>query len=84
MESKYKVGDKVRIKSLDWYNSNKDENGEVSLHSGIFFAKEMSEYCGKEFEIRSIFVDGGMLLEGPGWFWSDWMFEDKPTFNKKT
>lgn len=26
---KYKVGDKVRIKSLDWYNKNKNKYGDV-------------------------------------------------------
>jgi hypothetical protein len=25
---KYKVGDKVRIKTLDWYNENKNEYGD--------------------------------------------------------
>lgn len=27
METKFKKGDIVRIKSLDWYNNNKDEKG---------------------------------------------------------
>lgn len=27
--SKYKIGDKVRIKSIEWYNQNKDSFGLV-------------------------------------------------------
>lgn len=43
---KYKVGDKVKIKSLDWYTKNKDENGDVYLKNGLYFIVEMKEYCG--------------------------------------
>jgi hypothetical protein len=50
---KYKAGDKVRIKSLDWYNENKDENGRV-LCSYIGFCKEMTKYCGKVLTIMTI------------------------------
>lgn len=50
---KYKPGDKVRIKSLDWYNENKDENGRV-LCSYIGFCKEMTKYCGKVLTIMTI------------------------------
>lgn len=30
-EMKFKVGDIVKVKSLDWYNSNKTENGSVTV-----------------------------------------------------
>ena len=42
---KYKVGDKVKIKSLDWYNQNKDENGFVHCGNRIF-DNYMSVFCG--------------------------------------
>ena len=79
MESKYKVGDKVRVKSLEWYNSNKDENGDVLPHSDecLFFPEEMSEYCGKECEVVCVYSNGTYSLKGNEWFWEDWMFEEE-------
>ena len=79
MKTKYKVGDKVRVKSLEWYNSNKDENGNVLSHSDecLFFPEEMSTYCGKEFEVIYIHPIVGYFLEGTQWFWADWMFEEE-------
>lgn len=50
---KYKPGDKVRIKSLDWYNANKDENGRV-MCDYIGFCKEMTKYCGSVLTIMTI------------------------------
>ena len=48
----YKVGDKVRIKNLDWYNNNKDEDGDVPDNMmDTLFLRE-NEWClGKEFII---------------------------------
>ena len=43
---KYKVGDKVKIKSLDWYNTFKDERGVVDCGQW-YFDKKMSRFCGK-------------------------------------
>lgn len=50
---KYKPGDKVRIKSLDWYNANKNETGRV-MCDYIGFCKEMAKYCGEVLTIMTI------------------------------
>ena len=52
---KYNVGDKVRIKSIDWYNENKDpKHGFVNFGDGICFYSHMSKYCGKTMTISEI------------------------------
>ena len=50
---KYNVRDKVRIKSLDWYNENKDEGGYINCGSKAFFTK-MSDWCGKILTINRV------------------------------
>lgn len=50
---KYKPGDKVRIKSLEWYNANKDETGRV-MCDYIGFCQEMTKYCGAVLTIMTI------------------------------
>ena len=50
----FNVGDKVKIKSLDWYKANKDKNGAVYC-GDIPFIKSMSKYCGKELTIARVF-----------------------------
>ena len=50
---KYKVGDKVLIKSLDWYNMHCDDAGNVDCGCEIF-EKEMKPYLGKVFTIHRI------------------------------
>ena len=52
---KYKVGDKVLIKSLDWYNENKDEDGNIDINCEFTFYVDRSKYCGKIFTIIEIF-----------------------------
>ena len=75
-EMKRKVGDKVRVKSLDWYNKNKHDG-----HLG-FFTESMSQYCGKVLTITTANSYIGdpdtyvYLLEGKHWNWLDYMFED--------
>ena len=80
---KFDLGQKVIIKSLDWYNSNKDKNGAVKLASEVF-VEEMTEYCGKTATILDAFkdldgVDDTIMyridLDHRDWNWTDEMFE---------
>lgn len=73
---KYKIGDKVKIRSLEWYNANKDENGLVSKDSEPFVFG-MIKYCGKEAIIEGIEYDDYLLdIDNNNWFWEDYMFEE--------
>ena len=42
----YKVGDKVRIKSLDWYNENKSKITGI-IYGPVNFIECMSKHCGQ-------------------------------------
>ena len=76
---KYKAGDKVRIKSLDWYNENKDEDGRV-ICGYISFCKEMTSYCGKELTIDFIYDSDGKslyVMKESKINWGFWGFTDE-------
>ena len=74
---KYKVGDKVKIKSLDWHNQTKDKDGNAGTDH--CFVRAMSEYCGKTAKIINDSNDRYRLDIDEGFFvWSDEMFEDEP------
>lgn len=73
---KYKVGDKVKIKSLDQYNANKTKGNEVYLE-GIVFLQLMSKYCGKVATIIYACRYGYSLdIDGGHYSWIDEMFEE--------
>lgn len=75
-EIKYKVGDRVRIKSLDWYNANKDSFGLIFCNN-ICFDEKMIEFCGKTVTIAAqrnekyYFIMEDNCLS----FWTDEMIE---------
>ena len=71
---KYNVGDKVRIKSLDWYNENKDEYGYIDCGSRAFFT-QMSDWCGKIVTIKEICKTDCYHLEEYDFDWTDEMIE---------
>ena len=49
---RYKKGDRVKIKSLDWYNQNKDGFGLIFCNN-ICFDEKMTEFCGKTVTIAA-------------------------------
>lgn len=72
---KYKVGDKVRIKSIDWYSENKDTDG--CVHCGDrFFDNYMSVFCGSVVTIGGIGLYGYSIQEDMQCrTWTDKMIE---------
>lgn len=44
-----RIGDTVRVKSLDWYNRNKTNYGEINFEStSVIFSRSMQFYCGRD------------------------------------
>ena len=73
---KHKVGDKVCIKSLDWYNKNRNSLGRVKG-----FMPEMYEYLGKEAIIVKCYECSYELnIDHHFWRWDDEMFDE--TYNE--
>lgn len=73
--TKYKKGDKVRVKSLEWYNKSKDYNGNVIIDSfGHCFNKEYSQYCNmeltinKEYNSYSFVENGNKYVLNVNWY----------------
>ena len=72
---KYKAGDKVKIKSLDWYNENKSETGFITFNY-VNFMPEMSRYCGEILTInQDVELFGQYTMSECGFLWTDEMFE---------
>lgn len=52
---KYKVGDKVRIRSRKWYDKNKDSNGNITFDIDVHFSPKMQCILGKVFTIKKVY-----------------------------
>ena len=78
---KYKVGDKVRIKSFDWYNENRDKIGQVDCGCGCayaYFVPSMVTFCGQIVTISSVqtSLEAYCIKEDGGTFkWTNEMIE---------
>lgn len=73
---KFKVGDKVTIKSREWYEENKDEDGYVDCGINVF-TEEMVKYAGVSAEVKMVLShDYTIDADGGRYSWTDEMFED--------
>lgn len=62
-----KVGDKVKIKSREWYEKWKNSSGNVNFDTtDCVFAKGMEDLCGRELTVRDI-IDFEYFKEGKRW-----------------
>lgn len=68
-----KVGDRVKIKSREWYEKWKNPYGNVGVT--YTFAEGMSMFCGSILEVE-IATKYGFSLKGVGYSWSIEMFEE--------
>ena len=76
---KYKVGDKVRIKSKEWWDAQPKIKGDVDCGE-YYFTKEMTPMCGKVVEI-SVLGSVSYNLKGCLYHWTDEMFDDSFSYN---
>jgi hypothetical protein len=73
-----KRGDKVLIKSLDWYRDN-CKNGNGVETEGNTFVSDMREYCGREATITKYYSDTHFHIDidGENWGWTIGMVDLK-------
>lgn len=78
---KHKVGDKVRIKSKEWWDAQpKNESGSVKCGADTF-NEFMVSMCGKVVEISDVSEDTYFIKEY-GYNWTDEMFDDSYNHEK--
>ena len=77
-ELKHKTGDRVKIKSLSWYEKNKNGSNEIYCCNDTNFEFDMAQYCGKETEISQVSECDSyhLKIDNGVYFWTDDMFED--------
>ena len=75
---RFKVGDRVKVKSLQWFNENHDDDYNVVFADGWHFSKPMSNFCGKELIIENIFYATNpphYIMKDNMFRWTDEMIE---------
>ena len=82
---KYRIGEIVMVKDLEWYYENCDYKGDVSV--GCSFVKPMKRFCGRKAEIVLYTKDGYLIKIGDdknnGWEWCDEMLERPSDVRKR-
>ena len=73
---RFKVGDRIRIKSLDWYNENKSKSHRTVACGDKYFEYDMKEWCGKTMTIIAAYKTYYIMKEdGRRYMWTDEMIE---------
>lgn len=68
-----KPGDKFTVKSLGWYNANKDKYGYINIKGG--FTPEMAKLCGKVVTVRMVLSKFYFYIEEDKYAQSIWTLE---------
>lgn len=75
-KTKFKVGDKVRIKDIDWYEKNKSKSHGTIACGDKYFEYDMKEWCGKIMTILEVYQTCYIMQEdGAKDLWTDEMIE---------
>lgn len=71
------IGDKVKVKSIQWYeNSPKNKLNEVNTSDLGFFLPKMTQYCGQMVTITNQYAHFYLIKEdNESFFWTPEMFE---------
>ena len=78
---KYNIGDKVKVKSLEWYNNNTSNANFICCANFIPFTQSMSIFCGCVMTIKSIDRDNVYYVEENHYVWTEDMFEGLADYN---
>ena len=83
-QMRYKKGDKVIIKSREWYDENKDESGIITFNAdrggGCNFTKQDACFCGRVVTIKYAGYGYYLIAEDDrGYAWIDEMIEGPST-----
>ena len=72
-----KTGDKVTVKSLEWYNANKNALGRVDNNGkGFYFMPEHAKYCGTTATVIDVYAGSYKISADNGkMWWEEWMLE---------
>ena len=76
-----KVGDKVKIKSREWYDKWKEQDGNVRV--GEVFIFDMANACGRTLEVERV-TKYGFFLKKRNYTWTLDMFEEVYPSKKET
>lgn len=72
---KFKPGDKITIKSKEWYESSANSLLYIVLADGQIFQQWMSQYCGQTFTVKYVTDLGYLTEEHPDIYFSPYCLE---------